>query len=116
MQVPDDSKGACAFQMLQYVKLQVNPQIIVLPATAESELLAAARAPAAAAAGAAALAGEGAEADAEVVVQLQRPSMFTYDRVSAAYAGSSADVPARREEMQMWWCSYSAPASSLTTG
>jgi hypothetical protein len=97
MQVPDDSKGACAFQMLQYVKLQVNPQIIVLPATAEAELLAAARAPAAAAAGAAALAGEGAEADAEVVVQLQRPSMFTYDRVSAASAGCSADVPARRE-------------------
>ncbi|WIA22147.1 hypothetical protein OEZ85_004483 [Tetradesmus obliquus] len=80
MQVPDDSKGACAYQMLQYAKLQVNPQVIVLPATAEADLLAAAKAPAAAAAGAAALAGDGIEGDAEVVVQLQRPSMFTYDR------------------------------------
>jgi hypothetical protein len=67
--------------MLQYVKLQVNPQIIVLPATAEAELLAAARAPAAAAAGAAALENDGIEGDGEVVVQLQRPSMFVYDRV-----------------------------------
>ncbi|KAF6252313.1 muts domain V-domain-containing protein [Scenedesmus sp. NREL 46B-D3] len=91
MQVPDDSKGACAFQMLQYVKLQVDPQIIVLPATAEAELLAAARAPAAAAAGAAVLGGDGSEGDAEVVVQLQRPSMFTYERALKMLAAVAQD-------------------------
>lgn len=80
LQVPDDNKGAWAFQMLQYVKLQINPQVIVLPATAEAALLTAAKAPAAAAAGAA-VDGEG--SDEEMVLQLQRPSIFTYDKVQA---------------------------------
>ena len=84
MQLPDDNKGACAFQMLQYIKLQVNPQIIVLPATAESALLDAAKAPAAAAAGAAVVDGDEG-GSGEVLVQLQRPSMFTYDKVSCSF-------------------------------
>lgn len=84
LQVPDDNKGACAFQMLQYVKLQTSPEVIVLPATAEAALLDAAKAPAAAATGAAVTDGDEG-GTGEVLIQLQRPSMFTYDKVGGAH-------------------------------
>lgn len=69
--------------MLQYVKLQTSPEVIVVPATAAAALLEAAKAPAAAAIGAATVDGE-ADGAGEVLVQLQRPSMFTYDKVGLA--------------------------------
>lgn len=81
MQLPDDSKGACGFQMLQYIKLQTNPSVIVLPATAEADLITAVKAPAAVATGA--VADEDGGGSNEVLLQLQRPSIFTYDKVGA---------------------------------
>lgn len=132
LETADESKGPGAFQMLQYIKLQLDPQvrerrsmqeqraapsvlhghqhlsvhharhvhvvppppcirlpvlccavmrtsqIIILSATADPALIEAAKLPAATAAGAAST-GDG--SSAEPTVQLQRPSLFVYNKV-----------------------------------
>lgn len=92
LQVADEGKGPFAFRMLQYVKLQTDPEIVLLPATAEASLLTAASTNASAALGAAefhsdpaAAAGASPGKVARLEVQLQRPSLFAYDKVSPVF-------------------------------
>lgn len=79
--------------MFQYVKLQVDPEIIILPATADAPLLSAAKAPAAAAMGAATQESSQCVGSAgELMLQLQRPSLFTYDKVRHSRSDSAPAV------------------------
>ncbi|KIY99037.1 hypothetical protein MNEG_8926 [Monoraphidium neglectum] len=72
MQTADDGRGPLKFQMLHYVKIQTDPDVICLSATAESALVEAAAAEAPGAGVAGRLEG--------YCVQLERSSVFAHDK------------------------------------
>lgn len=84
-------------------------QVVVLSAAADQALLEAAKMPAAGATGAASIANTGAGSsgigEGDVVVQLQRPSMFTFSKVCAVgvHMHVHAVLTAGQRLVVCWW-------------